>query len=50
MTMTMAERSSKCKRFFVFFFVSGSELNRQLDKWLNDAELSFGPARAIIAP
>jgi len=29
---------------------SGSELGKQLDKWLNDAELSFGPARAIIAP
>uniref|UniRef100_A0A1B0CMT0 Putative dioxygenase n=1 Tax=Lutzomyia longipalpis TaxID=7200 RepID=A0A1B0CMT0_LUTLO len=29
---------------------SESELNRQLDGWLAKAELSYGPARAIIAP
>ncbi|ENN81117.1 hypothetical protein YQE_02485, partial [Dendroctonus ponderosae] len=29
---------------------SGAELSRQLDHWLNQADLSHGPARAIIAP
>ncbi|EDW24869.1 GL23150 [Drosophila persimilis] len=29
---------------------AGSELSRQLDRWLGAAELSHGPARAIIAP
>ncbi|KAL1492317.1 hypothetical protein ABEB36_010578 [Hypothenemus hampei] len=29
---------------------SGVELQRQLDYWLNQADLSHGPARAIIAP
>lgn len=29
---------------------SSSELSRQLDRWLGAAELSHGPARAIIAP
>uniref|UniRef100_A0A336MPY0 CSON004527 protein n=1 Tax=Culicoides sonorensis TaxID=179676 RepID=A0A336MPY0_CULSO len=29
---------------------SRSELDGQLTGWLNDAELSYGPARAIIAP
>ncbi|XP_026465683.1 protein MEMO1-like [Ctenocephalides felis] len=29
---------------------SGPELSRQLDNWLGQAELSHGPARAIIAP
>ncbi|XP_072401888.1 protein MEMO1 [Diabrotica undecimpunctata] len=29
---------------------SGAELSRQLDYWLNQADLSHGPARAIIAP
>ncbi|XP_014251209.1 protein MEMO1 [Cimex lectularius] len=29
---------------------SGKELNKQLDNWLNNAELLHGPARAIIAP
>ncbi|KAJ8947094.1 hypothetical protein NQ318_002452 [Aromia moschata] len=28
---------------------SGSELSKQLENWLNQAELSHGPARAIIA-
>ncbi|KAL5282455.1 MEMO1 family protein [Megaselia abdita] len=28
----------------------GNELSRQLDRWLGAAELSHGPARAIIAP
>ncbi|EDV93251.1 protein MEMO1 [Drosophila grimshawi] len=29
---------------------SGSDLSRQLDRWLGAADLSHGPARAIIAP
>ncbi|CAH1955702.1 unnamed protein product [Acanthoscelides obtectus] len=29
---------------------SGSDLSRQLDNWLNQADLTHGPARAIIAP
>ncbi|KAJ2941711.1 hypothetical protein O0L34_g10519 [Tuta absoluta] len=29
---------------------SGSELSRQLDLWLSKADLTHGPARAIIAP
>ncbi|KAJ8925382.1 hypothetical protein NQ315_009213 [Exocentrus adspersus] len=29
---------------------SGAELTRQLDYWLNQADLTHGPARAIIAP
>lgn len=29
---------------------SGAELSRQLDRWLGAADLSHGPARAIIAP
>jgi len=29
---------------------SASELSRQLDGWLNQADLNHGPARAIIAP
>ncbi|XP_051173928.1 protein MEMO1 [Leptopilina boulardi] len=29
---------------------NGAELNRQLEGWLNAADLSHGPARAIIAP
>jgi hypothetical protein len=38
-------------RNFVFFFVpSGSELSKQLDNWLSAADLTYGPARAIIAP
>lgn len=28
----------------------GSELNKQLEDWLGAADLSHGPARAIIAP
>lgn len=28
----------------------GPELSRQLEYWLNQADLSHGPARAIIAP
>ena len=31
-------------------FIAGSELNKQLEGWLNAAELTYGPARAIIAP
>ena len=33
-----------------FFSLLGSELNKQLEGWLNAADLSHGPARAIIAP
>ncbi|KAG6465413.1 hypothetical protein O3G_MSEX015133 [Manduca sexta] len=29
---------------------NGSELSRQLDLWLSKADLTHGPARAIIAP
>lgn len=29
---------------------NGAELNNQLENWLNKAELSYGPARGIIAP
>lgn len=29
---------------------TGAELSRQLDHWLNQADVSHGPARAIIAP
>lgn len=37
--------------FLLFLYLStGSELNRQLSKWLDDSDLTFGPARAIIAP
>lgn len=32
------------------FNFAGSELSRQLDHWLDEAELLHGPARAIIAP
>lgn len=28
----------------------GSELSKQLEGWLSAADLSHGPARAIIAP
>lgn len=28
----------------------GTELNKQLGNWLNAADLTHGPARAIIAP
>lgn len=31
-------------------FIPGTELSGQLDHWLNQAELTYGPARAIIAP
>lgn len=31
-------------------FYTGSELNKQLEGWLGAADLSHGPARAIIAP
>lgn len=32
------------------FFSLGSELDKELGNWLGAADLSFGPARAIIAP
>lgn len=28
----------------------GNQLNQQLENWLDKAELTYGPARAIIAP
>jgi len=31
-------------------FATGLELSKQLDGWLSAADLSHGPARAIIAP
>lgn len=31
-------------------FIADKELSRQLDNWLNLADLTHGPARAIIAP
>lgn len=31
-------------------FAIGSELSKQLEGWLSAADLSHGPARAIIAP
>lgn len=31
-------------------FLLGAELSRQLESWLHQADLSHGPARAIIAP
>jgi hypothetical protein len=36
--------------FKTFMSVEGKELNKQLDNWLNAADLIHGPARAIIAP
>lgn len=41
-------------RLFIFdqFFlvkIAGSELNNELENWLSNAELSYGPARGIIA-
>lgn len=35
--------------FFSLAQFSGSELNTQLENWLSQAELSYGPARGIIA-
>lgn len=35
---------------FSFCLFSGNQLNQQLDNWLDKAELTWGPARAIIAP
>lgn len=40
---------------YYFFIISisyklGSQLNQQLENWLDKAELTYGPARAIIAP
>lgn len=29
---------------------AGGQLNQQLENWLDKAELTYGPARAIIAP
>lgn len=35
---------------FLNWNIPGTELSGQLDHWLNQAELTYGPARAIIAP
>lgn len=32
------------------FMIPGHELSNQLDNWLGNAALTYGPARAIIAP
>lgn len=34
----------------LYTFAIGSELSKQLEGWLSSADLSHGPARAIIAP
>ena len=34
----------------VTFLFSAPDLERQLEGWLGQADLSHGPARAIIAP
>ncbi|KAG5670957.1 hypothetical protein PVAND_001186 [Polypedilum vanderplanki] len=41
-----------CEDLFKYqiLYFSGNELNQQLENWLNKADLSYGPARAIIAP
>jgi hypothetical protein len=31
-------------------FLAAKELGKQLETWLNTADLTHGPARAIIAP
>lgn len=35
--------------FYLIFFPE-SELSNQLENWLSHADLTHGPARAIIAP
>ncbi|XP_012272231.1 protein MEMO1 [Orussus abietinus] len=45
--MTTARRATHAGSWYTD---SGSELNKQLEDWLEAAELSHGPARAIIAP
>lgn len=35
---------------FCFEIFSGNQLSQQLENWLDKAELTYGPARAIIAP
>lgn len=34
----------------MFLFDIGTELSQELDQWLSHADLTHGPARAIIAP
>lgn len=41
---------NKFSKEYINSIFSGSELNRQLEGWLNAADLTHGPARAIIAP
>ena len=36
--------------FFIKKNSAAQELERQLDRWLSQAELLHGPARAVIAP
>lgn len=39
-----------CNVKIILLLTIGSELRKQLEDWLNAADLSHGPARAIIAP
>lgn len=41
---------SKTNLAIFLSIVSGNQLNQQLENWLDKAELTDGPARAIIAP
>lgn len=48
-------RTNKGLFFFIelfkcCFLAAGTQLNQQLENWLDKAELNYGPARAIIAP
>ena len=45
----MSEKSFWSLIIYINFTISGAELNNQLDHWLSKAELSYGPARGIIA-
>ncbi|XP_015598766.1 protein MEMO1 [Cephus cinctus] len=45
--MALARRATHAGSWYTN---SGSELNKQLEDWLEEAELSHGPARAIISP
>jgi hypothetical protein len=38
------------KRFIIFSNIVAKELNSQLEGWLAGAELTHGPARALIVP
>jgi hypothetical protein len=43
------KRDSFTHKNLASLIFSGAELNDQLENWLNKAELSYGPARAIVA-